>query len=306
MEDKEQRREELSDFLRTRRARLSPHDAGLPEGARRRTPGLRREEVALLADVGITWYTWLEQGRPIKMSAETLGRVASALQLGPDETRYLFVLADRVPPSMHLNGDREVPEDLLRLLDGLDRGTTPAFVRNERWDVLSWNRTMGAVLTDFERVSEDDRNALYMLFARLGHYGWLVDWERSAQHLLARFRVIYGWHRDDARFTELIERCRRVSSEFREWWALHDLTEEWSGPMEFDHPVVGRLSFTYASFHPAGPPEDLEFVTYTPVPDTGTVEKIGRLMGSIRSTQLWDGQERRRQERRRQERRRQA
>jgi MmyB-like transcription regulator ligand binding domain len=199
-----------------------------------------------------------------------------------------------------------VPEDPLRLLDGLDRGTTPAFVRNERWDVLSWNRTMGAVLTDFERVSEDDRNALYMLFARLGHYGWLVDWERSAQHLLARFRVIYGWHRDDARFTELIERCRRVSSEFREWWALHDLTEEWSGPMEFEHPVVGRLSFTYASFHPAGPPEDLEFVTYTPVPDTGTVEKIGRLMGSIRSTQLWDGQERRRQERRRQERRRQA
>src|SRR5215213_9822260 len=146
MNGNEYRREELSDFLRTRRARLSPHEAALPQGgARRRTPGLRREEVALLADVGITWYTWLEQGRPIKMSAEALERVARALRLGLEETRHLFVLADRTPPpTPRPNGDREMPEGLLRLLEGLDRSATPAFVRDECWDVLAWNRTMGA------------------------------------------------------------------------------------------------------------------------------------------------------------------
>jgi hypothetical protein len=225
------------------------------------------------------------------MSAEALGRVALALQLSPEETRHLFVLADRTPPTPH--PDREVPGSLLQLLDGLDRGVTPACVANERWDVLAWNRTMGATLTDYGGLPEDDRNVLYMIFARLGHYGWLVDWERSARYLLARFRAVYGWHRDDARFAELIERCRQVSPEFREWWALYDLTDEGSGPVEFEHPVVGHLSFTYASLHPSGPREDLELATYTPVPDTGTVERIARLMGPIPLTQPWNGQERR-------------
>jgi hypothetical protein len=249
---------------------------------------LRREEVALLADVGITWYTWLEQGRPIKMSAEALERVARALRLAPEETRHLFVLAERTPPpSLQPNG--EVPEGLAQLLDGLGRGSTPAFVRDERWDVLAWNQTMSATLTDFAELADDERNALYMIFARLGHYGWLVDWEKSARHLLARFRAVYGRYGDDERFAELIERCRQVSPQFGEWWALHDVAEEWSRLFEIEHPVVGRLWFTYASFHPAGPPEDLELVTYTPVVDTPTVERIGRLTGPITPAQPREG-----------------
>src|SRR5258708_15634608 len=130
------RRTELAGFLRSRRAALSPQDVGLPDGVRRRTPGLRREEVATLAEVGVTWYTFLEQGRPIKMSADALQRVGDALRLGPDEIRHLFLLADRPPPSPPQ--DERVPDSVAVLLEELVE--SPTWLVNPRYDIVGWNR----------------------------------------------------------------------------------------------------------------------------------------------------------------------
>src|SRR5882672_660204 len=141
------RRRELGAFLRSRRERLAPGDVGLPDGARRRTPGLRREEVALLGGVGTTWYSWLEQGREVRPSVETLSALARALRLDPAERHHLYVLAGRPPPDDRARAPEEVGEPLRRMLDSL--ADQPAYVIGRRWDVLAWNRAAAAVFGDY-------------------------------------------------------------------------------------------------------------------------------------------------------------
>jgi transcriptional regulator with XRE-family HTH domain len=152
------RRREAGEFLRSRRERLAPADVGLPNGFRRRTPGLRRDEVAMLADIGTTWYTWLEQGRDVRPSNELLSALAEALRLDPTERRHLFVLYDRRAPERPLLGPERVDEPLRRMLDSLTG--QPAYVLGRRWDILAWNRAADAVYGSYERLQGEERNTL--------------------------------------------------------------------------------------------------------------------------------------------------
>jgi transcriptional regulator with XRE-family HTH domain len=174
--------------LRSRRERLTPADVGLPNGFRRRTPGLRREEVAMLADVGTTWYTWLEQGRDVRPSNELLSALAEALRLDPTERRHLFALYDQRVPERPPPGPERVDEPLRRMLDSLTG--QPAFVLGRRWDVLAWNRAAEVVYGPYGRLEGDERNMLHMVFADPDHRRLLVDWEAVARLSLAMFRRI--------------------------------------------------------------------------------------------------------------------
>src|ERR1700728_2823820 len=154
-------RREAGGFLRSRRERLTPPDVGLPKGFRRRTPGLRREEVAMLAGVGTTWYTWLEQGRDVRPSGEVLSALAGALRLDPTERRHLLVLYDRPTPDPRPAGAERVDEPLRRMLDSLTG--QPAFVFGRRWDVLAWNRAAEVIYGPYERLEGDERNMLHLV-----------------------------------------------------------------------------------------------------------------------------------------------
>src|SRR5579871_2484710 len=172
------RRREFAAFLRSRRERLMPSDVGLPDGFRRRTPGLRREEVALIAGVGATWYTWLEQGRDVQPSEEVLNALAVALRLDPAERRHLFILADRPAQQPLATGPESVPRPLVRMLKRMT--DQPAYVLGRRWDVLAWNKAAVAVFGDFGRLEGDARNLIHLMFANESHRRLLLDWEQLA------------------------------------------------------------------------------------------------------------------------------
>ena len=267
--DRGTQRTDLADFLRTRRARLSPEEVGLPAGVRRRTPGLRREEVALLADVGITLYTFLEQGRPIAVSAEALGAVARALQLDIAETAHLFALAGRPSPDP---GQEEVPANVRAMIEGL--GPNPAYIVDACWDILAWNEAETALVPAMAEMHPEERNALWLFFGR-PERTWIVGWERHAREALSHFRLDYGRRRGDPRFAAVIERCRRASPEFRAWWARHDVEDRRTMRLDYVHPHAGPLAFTYAGFDYG---LSLRLVVATPVVGTGTAERMGRLM----------------------------
>jgi transcriptional regulator with XRE-family HTH domain len=194
MKQDEIRRQELSDFLRSRRARVSPADVGLSASSRRRTAGLRREEVAQLAGISVTWYTWLEQKRPIKVSSGTLDNLARVLRLDSVERIQLFQLALR-QPVVDIACQRETVSPLLQRM--LDQTAMPAFVLGRRWDVLAWNLSARAFLLDFLRVSADERNLVWLYFTDRALRSLMVDWPTRAQAVIALFRCDYGRHAGD-------------------------------------------------------------------------------------------------------------
>ncbi len=176
---------ELGDFLRTRRARLAPDDVGLPRGTRRKTPGLRRTEVAQLVGVSVDWYTWLEQGRPITPSTQVLERLVQALRLDANERNHLFLLAHQQPPPALVPETEVVSPALQHFLD--EFGTRPAFVSGRRWDVLAWNDAGCAVFRDFRRASTSrERNTIWGVFTNPLARQFIVDWEDDARQLLAK------------------------------------------------------------------------------------------------------------------------
>ena len=187
-EDK--RRKELADFLKTRRARLTPAQAGLPDGGRRRTPGLRREEVAMLASVSTVWYTWLEQERDVRPSAQVLDSVAGALRLDPDEKAHLFALADQGSYYPLVRREEVVSPALRRALDALN--PNPAYVMGRRWDKLAWNDAMTLVFGDLGSLPAKERNTLWSMFTNQRMRQTIPDWESHARHVLAQFRARLG------------------------------------------------------------------------------------------------------------------
>lgn len=269
------RRREFAAFLRSRRERLAPEDVGLPDGVRRRTPGLRREEVALVAGVGTTWYTWLEQGRDVRPSVEVLSALAKALKLDPAESRHLFLLCDRPPPEPRVSGPEIVPAPLLRMLESMN--TQPAHVLGRRWDVLAWNRAAVAVFGDYDRLEGDARNILHMVFADPAHRRLLTDWDALAPAALAMFRADSVRHAGDPDFERLIATLKASSTAFRAWWPKHDVLRPFGGHKRIDHPTAGRMLFEYTSLAVADRP-DLKLVVYTPVDDGGTIEKMDDLL----------------------------
>lgn len=255
------RRRAFGAFLRSRRARLTPSAAGLPNGARRRTPGLRREEVALLAGVGATWYTWLEQGRDVRPSSEVLGALAEALRLDPTERRHLFVLADRPYPEPRAAGPEEVPEALIRMLQGMTG--QPAYVLGRRWDLLAWNDAAVKAFGDFGRVDGDARNLIHLMFTDPAHRARIADWDELAPLSLAMFRTDSAGYPGDPDFARLIGVLLEKSPEFRDWWPRQDVLRRPSTVKRIHLPSGEILSFEYMSLEVAERP-GMRLVVCTP------------------------------------------
>nr|WP_180883079.1 helix-turn-helix transcriptional regulator [Mesorhizobium loti] len=253
-------RQELSQFLRTRRDRLKPADIGLPMTGRRRTPGLRREEVAQAAGVGVTWYTWLEQGREMEVSAHFLERIAHALRLDANERTHLFSLAqNRAPPERSVAGlaIKPVHQRMLEAIEG------PAYIANPCLDVAAWNECLSAVFGDLAHLPAQNRNMLWLMFASPEHQAALPDWEGAARSMLARFRIEYGRNQKDPRFLTLIERLRGVSPSFRAWWPQHDVTVRSEKPKRFTVPGIGELELDQTVLLLEDAP-NLRIVVYAP------------------------------------------
>jgi transcriptional regulator with XRE-family HTH domain len=268
-------RREAGDFLRSRRERLTPPDVGLPNGFRRRTPGLRREEVAMLAGVGTAWYTWLEQGRDVRPSNEVLSALAAALRLDPTERRHLFVLHDRPAQEPRATGPERVDEPLRRMLDSLTGQA--AFVLGRRWDILAWNRAAEVVFGPYGRLEGDERNTLHMVFADPDHRRLLVDWEAVARASLAMFRADCARYAGDPDFERLVARLTRLSPEFAQWWPQREVARPLAGQKRIDHPTAGRMVFEYSSLGVSDPP-DMKLIVFTPLEDEGTARKLDRLL----------------------------
>ena len=260
------RRKAFGHFLRSRRERLTPAAVGLPNGFRRRTPGLRRDEVALLAGVGATWYTWLEQGRDVRPSTEVLGALAGALQLDATERQHMFALADRPSPQPGGSGPETVPGTLVRMLERMT--DQPAYVLGRRWDILAWNDAAVAIFGDFARLDGDARNLIHMMFANAGHRRLLADWNDLAPLSLAMFRADSARYAGDPDFERLISRLTDESPEFRAWWPRHDVVHQPSTVKRIDHPSAGPLTFEYMSLSVADCP-GMRLVVCTPA-TTGT------------------------------------
>jgi transcriptional regulator with XRE-family HTH domain len=275
------RRRELSDFLRTRRERCSPEQAGLPPGARRRTPGLRREEVAQIAGVSATWYTWLEQRRPIRVSANVLNNLARVLHLSEAEKIQLFNLALRRPVIDQHAHRPAVSPVIKRILDQME--TVAAFVMGPRWDVLAWNRAARAFFFDFTTVPADERNLVWLTFTHPALRSLMVDWPTRAQDVLARFRGDYGRHAGDAHFVELVERLTVVSSEFAEWWPRHDVRPQSEGRKQYAHPSAGPIHAEHLTCSMTENPE-LRLTLFSPVGEGASISRFRRLVKEFAPT----------------------
>ena len=248
----ERRRDELADFLRKRRAQLKPEDVGLPAGGRRRTPGLRREEVAHLAGVGTTWYTWLEQGRDVRASLDVLEAIARALRLTPAERTHLVLLGrgEEPPPC---KSDERVSATVRRLIANL--GPNPAYVMGRRWDYLAWNPAACAILGDLDEVPRAARNHLWMHFMDPVRRERFPDWERNSRLIVAKFRADHAHHIGDPTFEQLVTTLLKSSPEFCKLWGKHEVAQAGSGRRTIHHPIVGTMVFEHAVFHPQDTPE---------------------------------------------------
>ncbi|MET9444013.1 helix-turn-helix transcriptional regulator [Streptomyces sp. NPDC006610] len=272
------RRAELSEFLRTRRARLRPQDVGLPEfGRRRRVPGLRREELAQLAGVSVAYYTRLEQGNGRNVSAEVLDAIARALRLTDAEHAHLTHLAK---PKQHKKkpGGRaqQVRPALRQLLDSLDG--VPAYIVGRRSDILAWNRMAAALFGDWAGMPERERNWARLVFLRPEYRDLYVEWEQKAIDIVCLLRMDAGCYPDDPRLSALVGELSVKSEEFRRLWATHDVKEKSHGTKHLRHPLVGELALRYESFRLADDAEQ-SLVIYHAEPDSAGAEAL-RLLAS--------------------------
>ena len=268
------RREELADFLRSRRESLRPEQVGLTPGGRRRTPGLRREEVAQLSGVSVTWYTWLEQARDITASPQVLGSLAATLRLTAAERAHLFVLAGSSPPGGG-SAAQSVSPTLRALVDSLD--PNPAHVINASWDLLAWNRGYARLVGGVEDVADEERNTLWLLFTRPAMRSLLVDWQHETLALVGQLRAMAGTHPDDVRITSLVAALLDASPAFEAMWSAHVVKAFAPSTKRFDHPDVGRLDLDYTKLAPVddGGQHLLVFLPSTPE----DAEALTRLTG---------------------------
>lgn len=235
-------RAELGAFLRSRRERLSPQGLGLPAGGRRRTPGLRREEVAMLAGVGVTWYTWLEQGREINPSPEVLDAVCRALRLDPDERNHVWLLAAArpAPGAADESACGVVTEDHLALLEHLL--PLPACIQTAKFDILASNSSYRFLIDDFDTGPVEDRNCLIRAFLDPAWAAAYRDYPRVTSRMVARLRASMAAHLDDPAWTGLVARMRRESALFSELWDRHELTHEAAYRTDLRSPRAGDVS----------------------------------------------------------------
>jgi transcriptional regulator with XRE-family HTH domain len=250
----------LGTYLRDRRARLDPAALGF-SSARRRTPGLRREEVAQRANVSATWYTWLEQGRGGAPSADVLDRIGRALMLTDVEREHVFLLGLGRLPEVRYQAAEGVTPRLQRVLDSLE--LSPALVKTSTWDVVAWNRAACVVLTDYEKLAPQERNILRLMFCNPQVRNAQPDWKSVARFVVAAFRA--GAARAGAAETvkALVEELCRVSPEFASMWRDHDVRSYGEGTKQLRHPKAGLIALEYSAFAVDGRP-DLGMLIYNP------------------------------------------
>jgi transcriptional regulator with XRE-family HTH domain len=271
-------RAELSEFLRTRRARLRPGDVGLPDyGRYRRVPGLRREELAQLAGVSVAYYTRLEQGNGRHVSVEVLDAIARALRLSDAEHAHLTHLAKPKQQKKKPAGRaQQVRGPLRTLLDTMDG--VPAILVGRRSDILVWNRMAAAVFGDWAELPARERNWARLVFLRPESRDLFVDWEHKASDVVSQLRMDAGSHPDDPRLSALVGELSVKSEEFRRLWATHDVKERCHGIQRLHHPLVGELDLRLESFHQADAHEQM-LVTYHAEPNSPSAEAL-RLLAS--------------------------
>jgi transcriptional regulator with XRE-family HTH domain len=267
----------LGDFLKHRRAKLDPAAFGFAP-KRRRTPGLRREEVAQRANISPTWYTWLEQGRGGAPSAVVLDRIARALMLTDVEREHLFLLGLGRPPEVRYRKDEVVTPRLQRVLDALE--PCPALIRTATWDVVAWNRAATVMLTDYGSLPPNRRNVLRFIFLDPKVRAAQYDWESVARHVVSAFRVDAARAGAAAEVEPLVDELCRLSPEFKALWQDNDLQGHAEAGKRIRHPVLGPIAFEYSAFAVDGRP-DLNMVVYNPA-TPADMEKIRSVSGSAR------------------------
>jgi transcriptional regulator with XRE-family HTH domain len=270
------RRRELGAFVRSRRERVRPEQVGLPPSRRRRTPGLRREEVAQLAGVGITWYTWLEQGRDIHPSAEVLDAIARTLQFDSYEHAHLFTLAGVATTTI---GDEclRLPPTAQPILDALE--PLPASIMTARLDVLAFNRVYASFFDDLETMPVEDRNALWLAFTHPDWRAVIVDWDESVARMVAEYRAAMAEHLDDPAWKTLVSRLHRASPEFTAVWERHDVQGIESRTKRARHPLVGLLRMDYTNLW-LDQRHGMRIVAFTPA-DEESRRKVEALHASL-------------------------
>lgn len=270
----ETHRRQLIDFLKGCRARLSPGQVGLPDTNRRRTPGLRREDVAALAGVSVTWYTWLEQGRSIQVSADVLERICTTLRMSPDEREYLFALVQHRPAPPTPTRSEAVSPTVARMLDAL---SVPAIVMTARWDVIAWNRLANTIFRDYDTLPPERRNLLRLLLVDDETYqGDPVAYEAMARRIIAKFRVDYSQVPGDPAFDELIGELSARCPIFRRLWSSAEVIGRSEGVAS--HPRFGGMTFEHSSYVPEGSPT-LRLVIFVPY-DEQSKTKVHALLAS--------------------------
>ncbi len=261
------RRKELGEFLQVLRGRQAPEAFGFPAG-RRRTQGLRREEVAQLAGISPTWYTWIEQGREVSVSADVLSRLAQTLRLTRGERAYIFELAGRRDP-LGAAPEEDAASELLTAMLG-DIGI-PAYIMGRTWDMLAWNQAAAALFAGWldkpakshKSAHEPPRNLLRFVFLDAKARKFITDWETRARRLTAEFRADCRTRLDEPALQQLIEELKKGSPEFSRYWKQHDVLERQGGQRAFNHPKWGLVSYQQVTLHPVEQ-EQLKLVLLKP------------------------------------------
>ena len=278
----------LGTYLKDRRAKLDPVAFGFPS-ERRRTTGLRREEVAQRANISATWYTWLEQGRGGAPSADVLSRIARALMLTDVEREHLFLLGLGRPPEVRYQRSEGVTPRLQRVLDALE--PSPALIRTAIWDVVAWNRAATVMLTDYGSLPPEQRNVLRFIFLDPRVRAAQYDWESVARFVVGTFRADAARAGAAAEVEPLVEELCRLSPEFKAMWRDNDVRTHGEGVKHIRHPVLGLIAFEYSAFAVDGRP-DLSMVVYNPATQADT-ERITSLVEAHSTDALNDPDTRR-------------
>jgi len=264
------RRSELGEYLRARRAAIAPADVGLPGGTHRRTPGLRREELAMLAGVSVTWYTWLEQGRPINASRDVLDALARTLRLDDAGREHLHALATTDGAS-GAPAPTDVPDALVRLITSME--PAPAYVLGPRWELVAWNRAQARLYPRIDTLDEERRNLLWVVFADPDARSLLADWPDQARRMVAEWRAVTAPLRADAQVAALVDELVRCSPEFASWWPEQDVAAFRTRLRRYRHPRAGDLVFEYQQLTPSEWPS-LRVVCQLPVPGDDSATRL--------------------------------
>ncbi|GGA42404.1 helix-turn-helix transcriptional regulator [Paenibacillus physcomitrellae] len=267
----------LSAFLKAQRAKISPEEVGLPAGTRRRTPGLRREEVAHLAGVSTTWYTWLEQGRDIQVSASVLDNVANALKLTADERKYLFSLAIETGKgsSLPVREEAKISPSLQKIIRELR--SCPVIISDPRCHIVGWNEAASHIFLNFDEIPPEERNLIRLLFTRREFQRLAVNWEQFASDYLSMFRSYYGQYVDDRWYDPFLEEMKQQHPDFNRLWEQSKVSSAPDVLLEFRHAKAGKMMFQLTSLQVQGD-DDLRCSVYTPAQHTNTEAKLMKLM----------------------------